>query len=73
MRIKTWIVILFCLLLCGCGKAKPAETVDTTAWLNMGLTFPVVDDLPDGEGRQAKVILLLGQSNATGCDMIPLK
>ena len=69
MRIKTWIVILFCLLLCGCGEAKPAETVDTTAWLNMGLTFPVVDDLPDGEGRQAKVILLLGQSNATGCSL----
>lgn len=31
------------------------------------ITFPVSDTLPDGNGRAAKVILLGGQSNASGC------
>ena len=31
------------------------------------VTFTVNDTLPDGEGKQARVILLGGQSNASGC------
>lgn len=67
---KTLILCLLCLLLWGCGPAEATENpVDTTAWLNMGLSYPVVDCLPDGQGQSAKVILLLGQSNATGCSL----
>ncbi len=33
----------------------------------MSITFTVSDNLPDGEGRRATVILLGGQSNASGC------
>ena len=67
---KTLILCLLCLLLWGCGPAEATENpVDTTAWLNMGLSYPVVDCLPDGKGQSAKVILLLGQSNATGCSL----
>ena len=63
-------LLLLCLLLGGCAGAG-AETVyvDTTAWLNMNLDYPVADMLPDGEGKPVKVILLLGQSNATGCSL----
>ena len=31
------------------------------------IDFPLGDTLPDGEGRHARVILLGGQSNASGC------
>ena len=32
-------------------------------------TFPVLDTLPDGKGKAATVILLGGQSNASGCSL----
>ncbi len=54
---KSVISILFALLLglsclfSGCNKT----------------IFPVKDTLPDGEGKEVKVILLAGQSNAAGC------
>ena len=67
MKIKALFVCLLCLLLLGCGTEE--ETVDTTAWLSMGLDYSVLDCLPDGRGQSAKVILLLGQSNATGCSL----
>lgn len=35
--------------------------------LDMNMNYPIVDNLPDGEGKPLKVILLLGQSNASGC------
>ena len=35
--------------------------------LDMDTNFPTPDTLPDGEGKQLKVVLLLGQSNASGC------
>ena len=36
-------------------------------YLNNKITFVVNDTLPDGNGKKAKVILLGGQSNASGC------
>ena len=70
MKIKGLIACMLCLLLWGCGTPEETEApVDTTAWLNMGLTYPISDSLPDGQGRSARVILLLGQSNATGCSL----
>ncbi len=70
MRRKRLLVCLLCLLLCGCAMAgDPEESTDTTVWLNMGLDFPIADTLPDGQGQEAKVIVLLGQSNATGCSL----
>jgi hypothetical protein len=64
--------ILF-LLLAGCGgesvATTPSDPTDFTVWLNMGLTYPTQDSLPDGQGQEVDVILLLGQSNATGCSL----
>ena len=31
------------------------------------ITFVINDTLPDGDGKKAKIILLGGQSNASGC------
>ena len=70
MKNKGLILCLLCLLLWGCAAPERAEeATDTTVWLNMGLTFPVVESLPEGQGQRVKVILLLGQSNATGCSL----
>ena len=54
--------ILF-LLLAGCGGGSvattPTDPTDFTVWLNMGLTYPTQDSLPDGQGQEVDVILLL--------------
>lgn len=66
------LLICLCALLCACapiGDGKENATEDETVWLNMNTEYPKGEDLPVGEGRRAKVILLLGQSNATGCSL----
>lgn len=56
------------LLFAGCDK--PDETGEEIPDpLNMNTEYPLPDSLPDGEGKSLKVILLLGQSNATGCSI----
>ena len=37
--------------------------------LNMNTDYPMPPNLPDGGGQRLRVILLLGQSNATGCSL----
>ena len=59
--------LLLCLSLCGCGSNEEPE--DTTVVLNMNTEYPSAADLPEGDGRKTKVVLLLGQSNATGCSI----
>lgn len=54
---------------CGGGTGESGSTQDTTVHLNMNTEYTVTDTLPDGGGTRAKVILLLGQSNATGCSI----
>ena len=67
-------IVIFLLLLSvalyGCGNipSDPSAT-DETVWLNMQTEYPMADSLPDGQGQRVKVILLLGQSNATGCSL----
>ena len=65
-----FLVLLISNLLIACTPAlsPEADTVDPneTYWLNMDTDYPAPDGLPNGEGKEAKVILLLGQSNATG-------
>lgn len=45
------------------------ENPDETQWLHMNTDYPTPTTLPDGNGQRVKVILLLGQSNATGCSI----
>lgn len=65
------ISIVLCAAFCvsGCSdKADNGEIVPDP--INMNTDFQVSDTLPNGEGRKVKVILLLGQSNATGCSIV---
>lgn len=71
---KTALLLAFLLLLSACVSCGPTgETEEEHDYdyyaINMNTDFPVQDTLPDGEGKPAKVILLLGQSNASGCSI----
>ena len=63
------LILSICLLAVGCENGENTSTEDTTVRLNMNTEYAVTDSLPNGEGKKAKVILLLGQSNATGCSI----
>ena len=45
-------------------------TADETVFLNMNTDFRLTEDLPQGDGQRVKVILLLGQSNASGSSIV---
>ena len=63
------------LLLCSCtprasdGIPEGEELGYDYYAINMNTEFPVKDCLPDAEGERARVIILIGQSNATGCSL----
>ncbi len=73
MRAHRILALLLCLcaLLCACapgGAGRENSTEDVTVHLNMNMTYPEAD-LPEGQGQRARVIILIGQSNATGCSL----
>lgn len=69
MKRKSLVILLLCLalLLCGCTPGKEPE--DSTVVLNMNAVYPAPNAIPEADGGKTKVILLLGQSNATGCSL----
>ena len=75
MRKRLWpLVVLLTMgvLLSGCVSRNgnvTATTTDETVWLHMNTEYDPPAALPDGNGQRVKVILLLGQSNATGCGL----
>ena len=57
------IISILCILLIGlCVVWGVCESMN-----NQVVTFVVADTLSDGSGKKAKVIILAGQSNASGC------
>jgi len=71
---KKTALLLALLLLVTCAGCHPAaEEREEFGYdyyaINMNTDFAVQDTLPAGEGKPAKVILLLGQSNASGCSI----
>lgn len=61
---------VLCLCAVSCVGPTDGETEDTTVVLNMNTDYQLAEDLPRGEGRPVKVILLLGQSNASGSSIV---
>lgn len=55
------LLLALCLLFCfgGCTEDDPYA-------MDLNTDFPLCDDLPDGNGTTCRVIILLGQSNASG-------
>lgn len=77
-RFVVYFIVLIMIFLVSCAFAQNSTTASTTLGgegffegiqvdLNMNMDYPIVDCMPDGEGKPLKVILLLGQSNASGC------
>ena len=73
MKKLIWLItaVLTLALLSGCTSSHDVtdENQDETVWLNMNTTYQAPTELPDGGGERVKVILLIGQSNATGCGL----
>lgn len=64
------LVTALCLLTVACRGQDPVSPEEgDPVWLNMNMNYPQPTDLADGQGKPVKVILLLGQSNATGCSI----
>ena len=70
---KKFYIILLSLLVCLCacapmGSGQEDTTEDVTVWLNMNGEYPEAK-IATGQGQRARVIILIGQSNATGCSL----
>ena len=50
------------------GNSKTEEEIDYS--INMKTDFQINDTLPEGENKKTKIIILLGQSNASGCSLV---
>jgi hypothetical protein len=69
-RMLTLVMLLVLgVLLSGCKADVHDEAEDEPVWLNMNMEYRQPSALPDGGGQRVKVVLLLGQSNATGCGL----
>ena len=62
-------VVCFASVSCNMQKSED-ETADETVVLNMNAEYKLSEALPEGDGKPVKVILLLGQSNASGCSIV---
>lgn len=65
MKNKKTIIVLFsifCMLVISCASIFAIQY-----YLDNKISFTVNDNLPDGQGKKATIILLAGQSNASGC------
>ena len=63
--------LCICALLCACAPLwgdREDTTEDVTVWLNMNQTYSEAK-IAAGQGQHARVIVLIGQSNATGCSL----
>ena len=77
MKNRVWRVLCLCLLLAACAsffsctsENDGEDVTDETVILDMNADYALSETLPKGEGKRVKVILLLGQSNASGSSIV---
>ena len=63
-KIIIYIISIICTIIVGLGAFFGIRI-----YLNNRITFTINDTLADGQGKKARVILLAGQSNASGCSL----
>ena len=61
--------VMLCAASCAKDNSQDAPS-DETVVLNMNTEYRLSEDLPRGDGKSVKVILLLGQSNASGSSIV---
>ena len=64
---KKLIVVLICIM--SLLVISAGAIVGVYLYKYSQINYTVNDTLPDGEGKKVKVILLAGQSNASGCSV----
>lgn len=73
-RCLCWMLaVVVCLCCISCKEETVEEEtvgIDETVVLNMNTEYPLAQDLPRGDGQRVRVILLLGQSNASGSSIV---
>ncbi|MBE6959104.1 MAG: sialate O-acetylesterase [Ruminococcaceae bacterium] len=62
-------IIIVCLIAAGIILVCLGVYIGIRIWQENQITFTIEDTLPDGKGQKATVILLGGQSNASGCSL----
>ena len=62
-------IIIICLIAAGIVLFGVGIYIGVSIWMDNQITFTIEDTLPDGQGQKATVILLGGQSNASGCSL----
>lgn len=69
--VSLMLVLIFCFFTFSCTKENTEdEFIDEPVTLNMNTEYKLAKNLPNGEGKRVKVILLLGQSNASGSSIV---
>ena len=66
---KKLLIILTLLLTSSCNYKETSLSSSIDYSINMNTNFVINDNLKDGENKDTKVIVLLGQSNASGCSL----
>ena len=64
------LLIAMVICLCACKPADGEDPIDETVIMDMNTEYQLSQNLPRGDGQRVKVILLLGQSNASGSSIV---
>ena len=64
------LVTAVCFCAASCASQSGGTGIDETVVLNMNTEYRLSQKLPRGDGQRVKVILLLGQSNASGSSIV---
>ncbi|MBQ7323066.1 MAG: hypothetical protein IJW96_00685 [Clostridia bacterium] len=69
---RYFLPILLAFSMVGCSTFNPnnSEEEPKPVDLNMNINYPLPTSFPKGNGEAIKVVLLLGQSNASGCSIV---
>jgi len=65
------LALMICLCAISCkDKDVDDDNIDDTVTLDMNTEYRLAEDLPRGDGQRVKIVLLLGQSNASGSSIV---
>lgn len=72
LRVTCLIIsVIICLFIVSCeDKSSEDENIDETVTLDMNTEYKLAENLPRGNGQRVKVVLLIGQSNASGSSIV---
>ena len=64
------LLVAMAICFCACKNVGGGDPTDETVIMDMNTLYRLAQNLPRGDGQRVKVILLLGQSNASGSSIV---